>query len=69
METWLLVAGVCGLLSLLLARERGNDQMRGLVIGLLLGPLGVLAMLLQKNEAWIWAQEKKHASPEGAEGS
>jgi hypothetical protein len=52
-EAFVLIAVVCGIAGLLLAPHRNRTPVEGFLLGLLLGPLGVLLIL-----AWPGKTEK-----------
>lgn len=48
MEIWLLIWFVCWFACLIIASSRDQPMMTGCLAGLLLGPLGILAMLVMQ---------------------
>lgn len=55
-QTVLVVMVVQGIVAGVIGELRGNNVARGFALGLFLGPVGIVAMLLQRDEAWVWSK-------------
>lgn len=65
--TYLVIGGfwiLCGLAAGFLESQKGNDATDGFLIGVFLGPLGViLALISKKTEPVIWEQPAASDNP------
>jgi hypothetical protein len=52
---------VCGLVASLISRNRGNSEWGGFFIGLLLGPIGILLVLVMRSNVANVEQQQVQA--------
>ena len=50
MESWVILWIVCGVIAGVIAKEKGGEFMIGLLVGVLFGPLGIVAAFFMGNE-------------------